>query len=136
MNSQKSASKASTASVQEEVEKPVKTHPVTVLEEIERGRVINQERICKKEVITKFKIVPMYEKKAPAVGTQCKKKKKRKAKKNTFSFYKVVYPKSPGKPRSRTCNHYDNTVIDRQILGKAEHIKILATPRAVSIKRI
>lgn len=136
MSSQKTASKASSTSVQEEVKTPVKKDPIPVTEELERGKVINQERICKKEVTTKFKIVPMYEKKPKAVCTKTKKKKKRKAKKDSFSFYKVVFPKTPGKARSRTCNHYDNTVIDRQILDKTEHIKMLATPRVVSIKRI
>lgn len=130
MSTHKSVSKSSCITVQEQDRKPVKKLPINVIEEIERGNVINQERICKKDVKTKYKIVPLYEKISPAQGKKSKKKKR--AKQGGFSIYKIVYPKSPGKSKGRTCNHYDNTIIDRQILDKAEHIKLLATPKMVS----
>lgn len=120
--------------VQEQELKPVKKLPINVIEEIERGNVINQQRICKKDVKNKYKILPLYENNSPAQAK--KSKKKRKAKQGGFSFYKIVYPKSPGKSKGRNCNHYDNTIIDRQILDKAEHIKLLATPKMVSFPSI
>lgn len=105
---------------------------VFVQDEINRGNVINKERVCKKDVVTKYEVKPLYQRR-PATRKCQKEKPKNLDKVNTsFHYFKPVYPMYPGNVLHKTCRHHENTIIDRQILSRSEHLKILATPRMVN----
>lgn len=105
---------------------------VFVQDEINRGNVINKERVCKKDVVTKYEVKPLYQRR-PASHKCQKEKPKDLDKVNTsFHYFKPVYPMYAGNVLHKTCRHHENTIIDRQILNRAEHRNILATPRMVN----
>lgn len=92
----------------------------SVRDAIERGLQINKQRAD----AAKRKIKPIYEQEHAT-------KKPKKAKKTPpVIIQKVVWSQETERSRYEKCEHANNVVIDRDLLTKENHLKLLATPRA------